>query len=79
MEGGRFAERDGIQPARQERGNRERSEDDRRCSQDLSPVGAGERTEAPEGQVAQLLIVGPEDENAGDRTGQRAERNAGEQ
>ena len=45
----------------------------------LLPGRAGERTELPEGQVAQLPVVGHVDQDAGQRDRHGAERDAGQQ
>ena len=65
MAGGRFAERQRVEAARQEGRRRERRQDDRPGGDDLGPGRAGERAELPEGQVAQLPVVGHEDQHAG--------------
>ena len=66
VEGCCFAERQGVEAARQEGQRQQGKEDDRSGRGDLRPGGAGERAHAPEGQVAQLLVVGHVDQDAGD-------------
>ncbi|ENN89844.1 hypothetical protein RHSP_80496 [Rhizobium freirei PRF 81] len=79
MKGCRLAERQRIQAARHEGKGQQRKHDDRAGAGNLAPGRAGQRSHAPEGQVAQLPVVGHIDENTGCRQGERAERDAGKQ
>ena len=74
-----FAEHDQVEPARDERQAAEQQHDERRNRRDLGPGGAAERAEQPEGDVAQLPVVGEKDEKPDPRIGERRDRDAGEQ
>ena len=61
-------------------GTRERQRgEERRDRRDLRPGRAAERAEHPEGDVAQLAVVGEEDEQADAGIGQRRDREPAEQ
>ena len=72
MAGGRLAERQRVEAARQERHRGQRQHDDRRDGSRSSARSRRPASRAPEGQVAQLPVVGHEDQDAGQRHGQRA-------
>jgi hypothetical protein len=57
-------------------GSQNEDRNDRRC---LAPGGAAERTEQPEGDVAELAVVGDEDDQADAGIGNGGDGEAGEQ
>ena len=75
----RFAKRQRVKPARQERRRREHKGGDRRERGDLDPVRAAERAHRPEGEIAQLPVVADISEDANERTRQRGKRDASQQ
>jgi len=74
-----LAERQQIETAADGRRQQQEQTQHRRDHGDLLPGRSGERTEHPEGDVAQLPVVGEKHQKPSAGAGERAERKAGQQ